>query len=84
MDLLSVLSDILESASVDAISGFPGYTLATILRQLAARGYDGKGRQGAFTPQQIGQIRRLLNEYSLEKNVENRRIYYRGFKGNRY
>jgi hypothetical protein len=41
-------------------------------------GYEGRGRNGEFTPAQIGQIRRLLDEYTLEKRVYQRRHYYRG------
>ena len=81
MDLLKVIGDLLDSIGDDVSSGSPGFhTLATVVRSLPFYGYEGKGRNGQFTPAQIGQIRRLLNEYSIERKVANNKIYYRGYK----
>jgi hypothetical protein len=80
MELLDFIGDILDSIGNDVSSGSPGFhTLATVVRSLSSSGY-GKGRNGTFTRAQIGQIRRLLDEFSEERVVRNRRIYYRGYK----
>jgi hypothetical protein len=67
MDLLDLIGDLLDSIGDDISSGSPGFhTAATIVRALTGRGY-GKGRNDTFTRAQIGQIRRLLDEYSEER-----------------
>jgi hypothetical protein len=80
MELLDFIGQLLDSIGDDVSSGSPGFhTAATVVRALSGRGL-GKGRNDTFTNAQIGQIRRLLDEYSEERIVRNGRAYYRGFK----
>lgn len=76
MTLLELLSDIMESIAEDAASPIPGFlALATILRMVEFRGYEGKGKGGALSPRQRAEIKRMLDEY-YEKRIAQGRPYY--------
>jgi len=73
--MLELISEALETAAHEAGSPLPGFfTAAFIFRQVANR-YPGKGKNGQFTPQQMAQFKRLLNQYSVKK-IHNRQIYF--------
>jgi hypothetical protein len=76
MALLELLSDIMESIVEDAASPIPGFlALATILRMVEFRGYEGKGEGGALSPRQRAEIERMLDSH-YEKRIARGRPYY--------
>jgi len=74
--LLELLADIMESIGEDAASPVPGLiTLATIMRMLEARGYPGKGKNGALSPRQRAEVKRMLDSYFGKKVIGHQYLY---------